>query len=67
MSAIENVVAAEIAKAISRHLTGMPADGPVSAPVSCNTGLAGRIGYTLLKADATEEQIVEVIRNGRDQ
>lgn len=60
MSAIENVVAAEIAKAISRHLTGMPADGTVPATVSCNTGLAGRIGYTLLKADATEEQIAEL-------
>ena len=59
MSAIENVVATEIAKAISRHLADVPAGGQVSAPAVCNTGLAGRISYTLLKADATEEQIAE--------
>ena len=60
MSALENVVATEIAKAISRHLTELPAGGQMSAPVSCNAGLAGKIGYTLLKADATEEQIAEL-------
>ena len=60
MSAIENVVATEIAKAISRHLADVPAGGQVSAPAVCNTGLAGRISYTLLKADATEEQIAEL-------
>ena len=60
MSAIEKVVAEEIAKAISRHLMDMPAGGQVSAPVFSNTGLAGKIAYTLLKADATEEQIAEL-------
>ena len=60
MSEIENVVAAEIARAISRHLSEKPAAALRSAPVSCDRELAGQIAYTLLKADATEEQIAEL-------
>ena len=60
MSAIENVVAEEIAKAISRHLAEIPSGGQRIVPAACDKELAGKIGYTLLKADATEEQIAEL-------
>lgn len=60
MSAIEEMVATEIAKAISKHLADVSTGAQNQAPVSCDRGLAGKIGYTLLKADATEEQIAEL-------
>ena len=68
MNDIENVVAAEIARAISKHLAESPAGGQSFAyagaqnfaPAAGDTELAGKIAYTLLKADATEEQIASL-------
>ena len=65
MSTIENYVASEIAKVICEQLTGNPSgmqtgSAPFPQPTGAGTEMAKRVDYTLLKADATEEQIAEL-------